>query len=68
MSAALLHKVLLWASEVTPSWPASGSPCYGMLSSAPGEREGRGREKSFTKSFPLSKQGEVIEPLADCFG
>jgi hypothetical protein len=55
VSAALLHKVLLWASEVTPSWPASGSPCYGMLSSAPGEREGGGRSLSPSLSLCQSR-------------
>lgn len=32
--ATVFYKELQWASETSPSWPAAGSPCHGMLSPA----------------------------------
>lgn len=71
--AILFCKELPQASEMSPSQPAAGSPCHGMLSPAPGGKWGEGegggeRKEGDGKSFHLAKQGEVNEPLANCLG
>jgi len=52
--AILFCKELPQASEMSPSQPAAGSPCHGMLSPAPGGKWGEGREEEKGRKVMVS--------------